>query len=109
MFYKINEKYQEGIITKIKQLENLSDKEFQYTDYLLKLYEFESVIKDLKQHSDECLSNFLQYINFQEHAIRIYKHETDEMFFELAFAVTGTHNNIKHIFFIIIKWTITYI
>ena len=92
LFNTLNKQYHEDIIIPINELETMSAKEFLDKEYYLKLYKFEGYIQTLKQYSDEFLSNFLQYIEFQEQAIRIYQQETNDMYIQFAFAVSGTHN-----------------
>ena len=46
----------------------------------------------MKQNHAEFLNAFYQYVEYHEQALQIFQHETNEMFSELAFAVTATHH-----------------
>ena len=60
-------------------------------DYYLRVKQFEKMIKDLEQYGTQFLNEFLSYIEFHEEALKRYKADTDEMFTQLAFAVTAQH------------------
>jgi len=90
-FKKIQNEYEEGAIISVESLEKLDPKIMYDEEYYLIYKQYEDFINSLKQHGDVFLNDFLAYIEFHETALKMYKHETNEMFTQFAFTVTEQH------------------
>jgi len=85
-------KIEEGLLISLESLQKLDPKVMYNEDYYLRTQQYEKLIKDTEQYGAQFLNDFLSYIQFHEDALKMYKRDTDEMFTNLAFAVTAQHN-----------------
>ena len=74
------------------ELKKLDAKDFYNTEFLIKYDQYLDLIQKLEKGKTDYMNIFLQYLEFHEQALQMYKNETNEMFIQFGFAVQHTHN-----------------
>ena len=88
----IEKKKVEGIeIIPIESLGKLPDIEFMNKYYLMLRNEYEFNLQNLLKDQEIFMREFLQYIEFHEDALNLYKRETNDIFIQTAFKITEQH------------------
>ena len=78
-------------IIPIESLGKLADIEFMDKEYLMLRNEYEFNLQNLLKNQEQFMNEFLQYIEFHEDALRLYKSETNDIFIQTAFKITEQH------------------
>jgi len=78
-------------IIPIESLGKLPDIEFMNKDYLMLRNEYEFNLQNLLKNQEQFMNEFLQYIEFHEDALNLYKSETNDIFIQTALKITEQH------------------
>ena len=78
-------------IIPIESLGKLPDIEFMDNEYLILQNAYAFNIQTLYKNQEQFMSEFLQYIKFHEHALNLYKSETNDIFIQTALKITEQH------------------
>ena len=78
-------------IIPIESLGKLPDIEFMNKYYLMLRYEYEFNLQNFLKNQEKFMSEFLQYIEFHEDALNLYKREINDIFMQTAFKITEQH------------------
>ena len=78
-------------IIPIESLGKLPDIEFMDKEYLILQNAYAFNIQTLYKNQEQFMSEFLQYIEFHEHALNLYKSETNDIFIQTALKITEQH------------------
>ena len=79
-------------IIPIEALGKLSDIEVLDSDYMMLQNQYNFQIQKLRIDQDQFMSELLQYIEFHENALNLYKSETNEMYIQTAAQITAQHH-----------------
>ena len=83
---------EETEIIPVESLGKLSDIEIMDKEYLMLQNQYNLQIQKLRIDQDQFMSEFLQYIEFHEDLLNLYKRETNEMYIQTAVQITQQHN-----------------
>ena len=78
-------------IIPIESLGKLSDIKFMNKDYLMLRNKYEFNLQNLLKNQEQFMNEFLQYIEFHEDALNLYKREINDIFIQTAFKITEQH------------------
>jgi hypothetical protein len=83
---------EETEIIPVESLGKLPDIEIMDKEYLMLQNQYATNLQILRTNQDQFMSEFLQYIEFHEDLLNLYKRETNEMYIQTAVQITQQHN-----------------
>ena len=83
---------EETEIIPVESLGKLSDIEIMDKEYLMLQNQYATNLQILRSNQDQFMSEFLQYMEFREDLLNLYKRETNEMYIQNAAQITQQHN-----------------
>jgi len=83
---------EETEIIPVESLGKLPDIEIMDKEYLMLQNQYNLQIQKLRIDQDQFMSEFLQYIEYHEDLLNLYKRETNEMYVQTAAQITQQHN-----------------
>ena len=83
---------EETEIIPVESLGKLSDIEIMDKEYVMLQNQYATNLQILRSNQDQFMSEFLQYIEFHEDLLNLYKRETNEMYIQTAVQITQQHN-----------------